>query len=139
MANPGKMAVNTTMLKPKEKKALKGFVRQLMENFPSKISLIALYGSKARGDSTPDSDIDILILVTQEDRIFRREIIDLASQFSLEYDVLLSPHVIGEGRFERKRGFTYYRNVAHDAIQLSIRRGKLTFRPGMPPVQGTST
>jgi predicted nucleotidyltransferase len=99
---------------------------------------IALYGSKSRRDSTPDSDIDLLVLVHEEDRAFRREIIDLASQFSLEYDVLLSPHVIGETRFEQKRGFSYYRNVARDAVQLSIRRGKMRFEPGVSLLQSTS-
>jgi len=131
MVKTKEMALKTTSLDQQESKAIEAFVGQLMEAFPTKIRLIALYGSKSRQDSTPDSDIDILVLVSEEGRSLRREIIDIGSQFSLEYDVLLSPHVIGEARFRQKRGFSYYRNVAQDAIQLTIQRGKLALSPGI--------
>ena len=34
---------------------------------------VILYGSEARGDARPDSDIDVLILLDGEKRNYRRE------------------------------------------------------------------
>jgi predicted nucleotidyltransferase len=65
-------------------------------------------GSKTRGDSKQDSDIDVLVILTHEDRELRREILKQAARFSLKYDVLLSPRVIGAERWEKMRGFSLY-------------------------------
>ncbi|HLF90728.1 MAG TPA: nucleotidyltransferase domain-containing protein [Anaerolineales bacterium] len=124
--------MTSTKLQDNEQLALQGLIETLQNRFSEQLRDVILYGSKARGDSTPDSDIDILIILSDENEQLRRDILTIASQFSLEYDVLISPHVIGETRFSQKRGFTYYRNVARDAIQLNITRGKLTLSPGTP-------
>lgn len=111
--------MNTT-LQISEKNALQAFTQQVENKYPA-IRQIILYGSKARGDSTVDSDIDILVVLAQEDRLSRRDILTIAAQISLEYDVLLSPLVIGEKRLAQQREFTLYRNITNDAVQLAIR------------------
>jgi len=80
-----------------------------------------LFGSKARGDSHPWSDIDILIIVSEEDWPLRQEINTLAARVSLQYDVLLGPRVIGQERWERmkRHRFSLYRNVAAEGIPLT--------------------
>jgi predicted nucleotidyltransferase len=80
-----------------------------------------LFGSKARGESTPWSDIDILIIVDQEDWRFSHAISDLAADVSLEYDVLIAPRVIGQDRWERmtELRFSLYRNIVAEGIPLS--------------------
>lgn len=80
-----------------------------------------LFGSKARGDSEPWSDIDILIIVDDEDWRFQHAISTLAARVSLEYDVLIGPRVIGQERWERMKryGFGLYQNVIAEGIPLS--------------------
>jgi hypothetical protein len=56
-------------------------------------------------------------------RDVRRGIIDIASDLSLEYDVLLSPRVISEQRWKARQGFSFYRNIARDALTVSIEPG----------------
>ena len=98
-----------------EIKALQAFVHQVEKKHQHQIRQISLFGSKARGDSQPDSDIDLLVITNQEDRILRRAIIDISSTISLEYDVLLSPRIISAERWEKKQAFSLYRNIARDA------------------------
>jgi predicted nucleotidyltransferase len=105
-------------LSQQENQAIGAFVSQGQKNFPSQIIRFALFGSKARGDSGPDSDVDILVLVKEEDRDLRGKLIDLASDISLEYEVLLSPRVIGEERWRARKGFQLYQNIARDAVAI---------------------
>ena len=79
---------------------------------------------KARGDSGPESDIDILVVASTEHWRFRHAISDLASDVSLEYGVLIAPRVIAQERWERMRqaSYSFYRNVAREGVSLSSGR-----------------
>ena len=103
-----------------EQSALKEFVAYLQSHFAMKVRRLSLFGSKARGDSTHDSDIDVLVILSEEDRQIRREILIQAARLSLKYDVLLSPRVIGEERWEQMKHFSLYRNVQREAKRLPL-------------------
>ena len=104
-----------------ERQAVQVFVQRLYELFPGEILQITLFGSKARGDSGPWSDIDILAIVREESWSLRGDISTVAANVSLEYDVLIGPRVIGLGRWERMRrdGFGLYRNITAGGIPLA--------------------
>jgi uncharacterized protein len=96
-------------------------IRQAIEqSFPGQICQVSLFGSKARGESNPDPDEDVLVIVNQQDWPLRREIIDIASNLSLEYDLLLSPRVISAQRWQTRKSFSLYRNIARDALPISL-------------------
>lgn len=44
------------------KRSLAEFQRRALELFPHEISHIFLYGSYARGEATPDSDVDLMVV-----------------------------------------------------------------------------
>jgi len=121
--------VNKRNLTDQDQKAIQGFVSYLQQSIPDLVEGVALFGSKARGDSQKDSDIDVLVILSQEDRKLRREILRQAARFSLEYDVLLSPRVIGAERWAEMRGFSLYQNVQQEAAGLDIVGGELTLEP----------
>mgnify|MGYP003975629283 FL=1 len=112
-----------------DQKAIQEFVSYLQQSIPDRVVGVALFGSKARGDSQKDSDIDVLVILSQEDRKLRREILRQAARFSLKYDVLLSPRVIGAERWAEMRGFSLYQNVQQEAAGLDIVGGELTLEP----------
>ena len=109
--------------------ALREFVTYLQRTIPDKVEWIALFGSKVRGDSQAESDIDVLVILAEEDRQLRRKILRQAARFSLEYDVLLSPRVIGAERWAQLRGFSLYQNVQREAASLGIVGGELALEP----------
>ena len=49
----------------KVKTALADFQRRLLNLFPDDILAIILYGSYARGQAAPDSDVDVLVVVNR--------------------------------------------------------------------------
>ena len=89
------------LLTREERQAVEAFVTELCQQYPDRVQDVMLFGSKARGDSHPDSDIDILILVDDDDWRFSHAISRLAARISLNYDVLLGPRVICHSRWRR--------------------------------------
>lgn len=108
-------------LQPNEQQAVSRFLDLLHQQLRDRVQQVVLFGSKARGDSSAWSDIDVLIVVDQEDWRLSHAIGDLAADVSLECDVLLGPRVIGQERWERmkQRGFGLYQNVAAEGIPFT--------------------
>ncbi len=119
MAKTAKLGLKGATLSQAETQALQAFTARLRQAFPDQVYQIFLFGSKARGEGNADSDIDVLVITFAEDRSLRHAIIDLASDFSLEYNVLLSPRVISDQRWRSKQGFGLYQNIARDARAIT--------------------
>jgi predicted nucleotidyltransferase len=107
-------------LQPNEQRAVVEFVELLRRHHPERVLQTQLFGSKARGDSGPESDIDILVIVNREDWRLSHAINDVAPDASLEYDVLIAPRVIGQERWERMAEVRsgLYRDIAAEGIPL---------------------
>ncbi len=111
-----------TLLQPHEHTAIDSFLARLHDEHGDRVVDSVLFGSKARGDNLPESDIDILLIVDQEDWRFRHQISDIASGIALEYDVLIGAFVISQERWEmmKRERFSLYENVARDGIPLPL-------------------
>jgi predicted nucleotidyltransferase len=118
MAEREKLAL--AQLSASEAEAVRVFVRSLNARFPEMITRVILFGSKARGDSRLDSDIDVLVIVRREDWRLSNAISTLAARISLEKGVLLGPIVIGQERWERmeRERFSLYRNIIKEGLVL---------------------
>ena len=79
-----------------------------------------LFGSKARGDFGPDSDIDLLIVIPDLDWSLWDEIRLTAARVSLEYDVLLNTHILDQPRWRAQTRYrdTLWREVQQDGVSL---------------------
>lgn len=84
----------------KTNQAIKIFLEKLQQQFVDQILDVKLFGSQARGDHKRYSDIDLLIIVRQKDWNTWFAIQRLASEISLEYDLLLSTFVMSNKHFE---------------------------------------
>jgi uncharacterized protein len=77
-------------------RATREFVHRLRRDLPQHIIDIRLFGSEARGDATPESDIDVLVVVKPDDQRVALEtrIVDIAFDVNIERNVFISPMVI---------------------------------------------
>jgi uncharacterized protein len=55
---------------------------------------LRLFGSKARADAAPDTDIDVAVIVEAANGAVEDAVIDIAFDIDLAFDVYLSPRVI---------------------------------------------
>ena len=78
-----------------------------------------LYGSEARGDARPDSDIDLLILVDQPTVTDRDEhrIFAPLYQIELQTGVLINPIIMPKHEWGRRIS-PFYLNVENEGVRL---------------------
>lgn len=100
------------LLQPEITAALTDFQSQLLALFPGEIGQIILYGSYATGQATPDSDVDVMVVVpwrnpTQPQDYYLggpgdprwQQIVDLAIDVMIAHGPYISALVVGEGLF----------------------------------------
>lgn len=105
-----------------ERQAVNAIIHGLVARPEFGVLDLILFGSKARGDDTIDSDIDIAVVVAQETNPIRDAIWRLGARVSLEYDVLFNLFVIDQERwqFMREKGFPLARNIEREGIRLEM-------------------
>ncbi len=81
---------------------------------------LILFGSRARGDHEPDSDVDLMIVLP--DRLYgvgmKRRILDRVSDFSLRHDFIFSAVVTSEALAREYAGFKAYGAVEREGIAV---------------------
>ncbi len=107
-------------LSMEEKSALKNFKNFLKQILGGQLIELKLFGSKARGDDRPNSDLDVLIIVATDDWHIRDKVYDVATDVLLQMDVCISPKIISKNRFDQLHveGTSFIHNVSKDAITL---------------------
>jgi uncharacterized protein len=76
---------------PVESAVLGEFCAKVRSRFGDRVRLIALYGSKARGDAHDASDVDVCVVIDDLTWPERREVNFMAGELLDEREVLLSP------------------------------------------------
>jgi predicted nucleotidyltransferase len=85
----------------KEEKAGLGEIKQRVQSVVGhRLRGIRLFGSKARGDFDPESDLDIAILVDALDRETKRRIIDIVANVEVEFLLVVSSLVLSWEDFQ---------------------------------------
>ena len=100
-------------------KLLEILAHELAQLLGEKLNRIILYGSYARGEARPDSDLDILIVLNGlfDYAALIQQTSELVSRLSLEYDVVISRAFISKDRFETELS-PFTMNVQREGILL---------------------
>lgn len=97
---------------------------QAKDVFKNHLDSVILYGSYARGDFDPESDIDIMIIadITEESiNRFTSELRNRIYQYELENDCVISLCVVSKSIFERYKGVVpFYQNVIREGEELAV-------------------
>lgn len=109
-----------TGLTKSELLAVREFVAVLRDKFPREIKSVRLYGSKARGTASKDSDIDVLIIVKDQKDAVDDITIDLICNILDKYGVYIETVTLTSEDYGRAVRFQYpfAINIEKDSIAL---------------------
>jgi len=91
----------------------------LAKQYGKRLKGVILYGSMARGESTPASDIDLLILLEQPLDYFAelRQLVDVLYSVQLESEQLISAKPVSVNDFEAG-SISLYRNARREGVAV---------------------
>lgn len=87
------------LLTPQEGLAIAAFRERVATESGTRLVGFKMFGSRARGEGSPDSDIDILVLISETDDNLKVRIWDIAYRVFNDTDVLISPLVLGRDQY----------------------------------------
>ena len=100
--------------------ALNRLKGKLAENFGAGTEIF-LFGSAARGEYGEFSDVDVLVLVSQEvDISLEEQVFDLAFEVGLEYDIVFGVIVYSRRFWKTPRAavMPLYENINREGIRI---------------------
>lgn len=107
-------------LSPAERAALADFCDAVRDSLGSEVIDIQLFGSKARGDATPESDVDVLVVVRRYEPKLIDALYDLLLDVCLDHDVYISLKVFSKAEYERLNHprTPFMQNVVREGVAL---------------------
>lgn len=95
------------------------FVSEAREVLGARLERAVLFGSYARGDHVPGSDVDIVFIVSELDEGDRESIERIQDEF-LERGYLFSPRVIAEEEFDQKleQGYVFHESIDEEGVEI---------------------
>jgi predicted nucleotidyltransferase len=113
-------ASDVLSLTPAERLATDEFTTAVRALLGNDLHEIRLFGSRARGEGTPESDLDLALIVTAAGRARRYEVSDLAFDIGLRHSVLLAPTVITRERLDdlRARERRFAADLDREGVRL---------------------
>ncbi len=101
---------------------LKQYVEEVRKIYGNHLKSVVLYGSYARGDFRPDSDIDIMILVDLTDmevEQYRKQLSWSTYDFNEEHHTDIKPIAKSDAHFKKWLGvYPFYTDVQKEGVEL---------------------
>lgn len=98
------------------------YVAEIKKIYGSHLRQIILYGSYARGDFRPDSDIDIMILLDMSDlelKAYSQKLSYMTYDFNLDNNLDIKPIVKSEAHFRKWIiNYPFYANIYKEGVIL---------------------
>lgn len=104
------------------RKLLEQYAEEVRKIYGVYLKAVILYGSYARGDFMPDSDIDIMILTDLPDleiKNYRHELSGMTYDFNEKHQLDIKPIVKSEEHFKKwLEAYPFYANVNKEGGRL---------------------
>lgn len=98
------------------------YVEEVKKIYGNHLSKVVLYGSYARGDFSPESDIDIMILLDISDldlKSYSQKLSYMTYDFNLDHDLDIKPIAKNEVHFMKwVKNYPFYSNVHNEGVIL---------------------
>lgn len=102
------------------KEDIEEFVDEASEELEGRLSEVLLFGSYAREDFVPGSDVDIMFIVDSKEESDWQKVSKIAGEYFLDKDIRFSPKIVEKDIFEDRKNESagFYKDVAEEGVKL---------------------
>lgn len=101
---------------------LEQYISEIKKIYGLHLQKVILYGSYARGDFRPDSDIDIMILLDMSDldlKAYSQRLSYMTYDFNMDHDLDIKPIAKSKAHFEKWiENYPFYSNIHKEGVIL---------------------
>jgi type I restriction enzyme M protein len=117
---PGNHRKNGASLTPEDRAWLDAYRRALDEKFPGLVEEMILFGSKARGTATADSDLDLLVVIREGDWRVKDAVATPGYELEIGTGVVSSIMVFTKEEWEKRRQekAPFWQTVSRDGVEV---------------------
>ena len=103
-----------------EKSWIEDFRKSLEQEYPGAVQELLIYGSKARGQSHAESDLDVLLIVKDDAGARKRELRRIGYRLAATTEVLPSIFAYTQKEWESRKTSrsTFRKAVERDAVRV---------------------
>ena len=103
-----------------EQRTIVEFVGGVRDRFDGQVRAVILFGSRARGEAEPESDMDVIVVMGSVDLAIRKWIRHLAVEVWLKHGIYVSTRVWSQAHWRRLEELQtlLYQNIRRDGIDL---------------------
>src|SRR5216684_9030046 len=109
-------------MRPEVRDLLREFREKIPEVVRPHIRQLTLFGSAARGEDQPESDVDVLVLLDEKSQEREEALREAAYQamWACDFRRLLSLKILSFTEYEDKlaKGYSFYQNVKREGVPL---------------------
>lgn len=111
---------NLRGLTRQEQEWLTAFRRQLAAQFAGLVEEVVVFGSKARGEATADSDVDVLLVIRRADWKQKEAVARVGHELALGTDVVpsLMVYTAEEWAQRRRTQAPLWQTISRDGVRL---------------------
>lgn len=99
--------------------ALDEFIHQIREEVGDRLKEVRLFGSRARGNHSRESDYDLLVIVDKVTPQLEESIEALGTRWLLDEGVVISTFVFSEADLERLRFEPFIMNIEREGVRIA--------------------
>ncbi len=97
-----------------------GEIKSLLSQFLEGKYQLILFGSRARGEESEFSDVDLMVIL--DDNIYdfeiKEKIRDIIHDFSLKYPYLFSVLIVSQSLAKKRKGFLVFDSIEKEGIVI---------------------
>lgn len=98
------------------------YLAGIQKIYGTHLKSVILYGSYARGDYTPDSDVDIMILVDLKDEEIEKysdALSEIGFEYNINHNIWMMPVVKNIEHFHRwVLAYPFYMNIQREGVTM---------------------
>src|SRR3989338_10553895 len=97
--------------------------KEIAKNFASRIKSknilsVILYGSSVKGTIKPESDIDVLVVIKEKNKILERKILNTAAEMSSKANKTISAVIMDAKQMRKEKNSAFIKSIMENMVLL---------------------